>query len=178
MILSIIIPSVNDPYLQNTLDDIKRHAKSDYEVIVVNGRKIGMRSAINKGVRQSKGEYIMKTDDHCMFDDDFDTKLLSRIEDNWIVVPRRYKLDIEKWEVFDEPPIDYERLLIDRPEKIGGVHWRQRAEKRKDILIDETMVFQGSCYLMSRKHFNNASRFCCVFLLCSINFQARTCQFY
>lgn len=154
MKLSIIIPSVNDPYLQNTLDDIKQHAKSDYEIIVVNGRKIGMRSAINKGVAQSKGEYIIKTDEHCMFDEGFDIKLLSKIKDNWIVVPRRYNLDVEKWVIFDEPPVDYDRLVIDKLEKIGGVRWRQQAKERKNLLIDETMVFQGSCYLMSRKHWD------------------------
>ena len=169
MKLSIIIPSVNDPCLQNTVDDIRKKAKGEYEIIVVfdgfggkvknarsiyNDKQLGLRGAVNIGVANSSGEYILKTDDHCMFGENFDIKLLSRIEDNWIVVPRRYKLDIEKWEVFDEPSIDYERLLIDRPEKIGGVHWQQRAEKRKDILIYETMVFQGSCYLMSRKHWD------------------------
>ena len=157
MKLSIIIPSVNDPYLQNTLDDIKQHAKSDYEIIVVNGREIGMRSAINKGITQSKGEYIMKTDEHCMFGEEFDIKLLSKIEDNWIVVPRRYNLDVKKWAIFDEPPVDYDRLVIDKPEKIGGVRWRQRAKERKNVLIDETMIFQGSFYLMSRKHWDRLS---------------------
>lgn len=169
MKLSIIIPSVNDPCLQKTVDDIRKKAKGEYEIIVVfdgfdgtvknaktvyNRERIGLRKTVNKGVEVSNGDYILKSDEHCMFDDGFDTKLLSKIEDNWIVVPRRYELDIKKWEVIGNSPIDYERLVINNPDKIGGTKWVSQAKKRRHIPIDETMVFQGSCYLMSRKHWN------------------------
>lgn len=172
--LSIIIPSFKDPSLQRTIDEILEKAQAEIEIIVVlDGytpakplredprvhilkfeKNQGMRAAINFGMATSIGEYVMKTDEHCAFDKGFDIKLLATIEDNWVVVPRRYKLDTEKWEVMDEPPIDYERLVTDRPDKIGGVHWSRRVIERKDKLIDETMVFQGSCYVMSRKHWN------------------------
>lgn len=152
--LSVIIPSVGDPYLERTLQDIKEKFETDYEVIVVNGKKIGMREAINKGVAQSKGEYIMKTDEHCMFQQGVDKKLLARIKDNWVVTPRRWRLDVEKWEIIETMPADYERLIISTPDKIGGVHWDSRTRKRRHIRLDETMVMQGSCYLMSRKHWD------------------------
>lgn len=169
MKLSIIIPSVNDPYLQRTVDDILINAKSDPEIIVVfdgvkgqvegarsvyiNERK-GMRNAINVGVANSKGDYIIKTDEHCMFDNGFDVKLFKDyIDDHWVMIPRRYKLDVKKWKIYNEPPIDYDRLVV-RPEKISGVYWSRRRIQRQDKMIDETMVFQGSFYLMSRKHWN------------------------
>lgn len=168
--VSIIIPSCKDPCLQKTVDGLKANAESKIEIVVVldgeraevknadivlfNEKRIGMRSSINRGIEASHGEYIMKTDAHCMFGQGYDVKLLTDIEDNWVVIPRRYKLDIEKWERVEEPPIDYDRLLIDRPDKIGGVQWSQRREARKDIMIDETMLGQGSCYLMSRKHWD------------------------
>lgn len=172
--LSVIIPSYKDPLLQRTIDDILENAQGKIEIIaVIDGyeparplkedprlkvlkfeKNKGMRAAINAGVAASKGEYIMKTDEHCAFDKGFDVKLLSQIEDNWVVTPRRYKLDTDRWKVMDDPPIDYERLITDRQDKIGGVYWTGRAIRRKDILIDETMVFQGSCWVMSRKHWN------------------------
>src|SRR3989338_7500877 len=172
--LSIIIPSFKDPLLQRTIDEILEKAQGEIDIVVVldgyttdkplkanprvrvlkSEENQGMRAAINFGMASSKGEYVMKTDEHCAFDKGFDIKLLSKIEDNWVVVPRRYKLDSEKWEVMNEPPIDYERLITDRPDKIGGVYWTGRAIERKDELTDETMVFQGSCYVMSRKHWN------------------------
>ena len=168
--ISIIIPSCKDPCLQRTIDDLRSKAEGIIEIIVVldgkwddvnnadivlyNQKRIGMRSSINKGVEASHGEYIMKTDAHCMFGQGFDKLLLTDIQDNWIVMPRRYRLDIKNWKVTDDPPIDYDRLLIDRPDKMGGVRWPKRAEERKDTMIDETMIGQGSNYLMSRKHWD------------------------
>ena len=118
--VSIIIPSCQDPMLQNTVDNLRNKAEGEIEIIVVldgamadiknadivlfNEERIGMRDSINKGVQASKGEYIMKIDAHCMVGQGWDKKLLIDIQDDWVVVPRRYKLDIEKWEVIDEPP--------------------------------------------------------------------------
>jgi|SRR3989344_183002 len=168
--LSIIIPCYNDKDIQKTVNDIRAKAKGDIEIIVVldgvhqevrnaivleNTKQLGMRGSINKGVATSKGKWLMKCDAHCIFDEGFDVKILSNIETNWIVIPRRYKLDTDQWEVMDESPIDYERLYIDNPEKIGGIEWKSRTKERHDILIDETMVFQGSCWFMSREHWDS-----------------------
>lgn len=167
--LSVIIPCYNDKDIQRTVDDIRAKAKGDIEIIVVldgihqevknaivleNEKQIGMRASINKGVKHSTGKWLMKCDAHCLFDKGFDEKVLSEIEKNWIVIPRRYKLDTDKWELCDEPPIDYERLFIDNPEKIGGVEWKSRTKERAGIMLDETMVFQGSCWFMSRTHWD------------------------
>lgn len=154
-LVSIIIPSRKDPDLQKTVDDIKKNARGEIEIIVVNDDqgKLGLRQAVNKGVSESHGEYILKTDAHCKFDEGFDIKLLP-IEDNWVVSPVRYKLDVETWEIMPEPPIVYERIVIDRPDKLGGVEWRSRKRGRESIMVDENMVFQGSCWMMSRTHWN------------------------
>ena len=168
--VSIIIPSCKDPCLQRTVDDLRQKAEGKIEIVVVldgtrtevknadiilfNEKRIGMRSSINRGVEASHGEYVMKTDAHCMFGQGYDVKLLTDIEDDWVVVPRRYKLDIDKWEIEPGEPTDYDRLLIDRPEKIAGVYWTKRRIERANVMVDETMVMQGSCYLMSRKHWD------------------------
>lgn len=171
MRLSIIIPSHKDKHLQQTIDDIRKKAKGEIEIIAIldgyhddikgatliqNSKARGLRDSVNSGVAISKGEYILKCDAHCMFDEGFDLKLLEDIEDNWVVIPRRYKLDTDKWIICedDKDPIDYEKLVLDRPDRIAGVHWTRRKYERKDILIDENMVFQGSCWIMSRKHWN------------------------
>ena len=168
MKLSIIIPSAKDPCLQRTVDNIRSNARGEIEIVVVldgypqevqgarvvlNEKRIGMRGSINRGVEMSDGEYIMKCDAHCSFDEGFDVKLLSRIEDNWVVIPRRYRLDIDTWKLTEDDPVDYERIEI-LPEKLHGVRWKSRAKERKDIMVDEDMAFQGSCWLMSRKHWD------------------------
>lgn len=152
--ISIIIPSVQDPDLERTIADIQAKAQGEIEIIVeIDEPRKGMRARINEGVAKSKGDYILKCDSHCVFDEGFDVKLLANIQDNWVVIPRRYKLDTDKWEVMSDPPIDYERLAI-VPDRICGVEWKSRRTERADKMIDETMVFQGSCWIMSRKHWD------------------------
>jgi glycosyltransferase involved in cell wall biosynthesis len=168
--ISVIIPSYKDPCLHKTIASILDNFEGDFEVIpVIDGyeptpiiqaprvkpvylvRNVGMREAINKGVSNSSGEYIMRLDEHCMVGKGFDRIITEDIKDNWIVTARRYKLDPVKWEVMGEP-IDYEKLIIKKsPRKFSGCQWLSREKDRKDILIDETMWMQGSCWVMSRK---------------------------
>ena len=175
--VSIIIPTCQEQFLNNTVDDLLEKAEGEIEVIVVldnywadpilkddprviiihRSERRGMRDCINSGVAISKGEYIMKSDAHCMFDKGFDKKLIADYkEDNWIVVPRRKRLDADKWCIQDvgKADIDYELISSPANQGIKGQVWGTRALKRKDILIDENMTFQGSCYFMSRKHWD------------------------
>ena len=182
--LSIIIPSYKDPLLQKTIDSLLENATGHIEVIPVLdgywpeiplkdddrvmpvhiGRNGGMRNAINAGVRVSRGEYLMRTDEHAVFGDSYDEILTSSLKSNWIVTPRRYFLDTEKWEIMDIPPVDYMRLKIARVgdgkgglmHKFSGVEWKGQAKKRKDIMIDETMAMQGSCWAMKRSWWDKA----------------------
>lgn len=171
-LVSIIIPCRKDPHLQQTVNDIRKNATGRIEVIVVldgekqdvggadvciqNEKTVGMRSSINKAVQVAKGDYILKTDAHCMFDYGFDKKMLANIEEDWIVTPVRYRLDVDSWKIYEgEPtPIVYERLVIDNPDKIGGSEWKSRKRGREHLLIDENMVFQGSCWFMHRHHWD------------------------
>lgn len=169
--MSVIIPSAKDPHLQQTIDDLRAKAEEDVEIVVVldgdnyevrhadkvilHPKRLGLRGSVNRGVAESSGDYIMKIDAHCMFDQGWDKKLLIDIEDDWVIVPRRYKLDVDKWEVMQEEGyIDYDKLYVDVPEKIGGVEWKSRKKERAGVLIDDTMVMQGSCWVMSRKHWD------------------------
>jgi glycosyltransferase involved in cell wall biosynthesis len=167
--LSVTIPSRVEKYLQKTVDDILSKAVEETEVIVVfdgytpknpiqgartySLDKVGMRACINKGMVEAKGEYVMKCDEHCMFDKGFDVKLKDDCKDNWCVIPRRYRLDADNWKFLedDRPPVDYMYISV-----IDGVMhgWKdlERYDKNKDILIDDTMSFQGSCYFMKRDY--------------------------
>lgn len=182
--VSIIIPDRNgQPYLQKTIDDIILHAETNIEIIVVMDgiwadpplrddprvkiihhgtphNSIGMRDSINRGVAASTGKYILKIDEHCMVDHGFDRKLIADCQDNWVVIPRRYRLDPENWTVLADgrPPVDY--MAIDYPyqrpfDKTCGLHgaeWKRPG--RGEILIDDTPSMQGSCYFMSRHHWD------------------------
>ena len=172
IMISIIIPSYKDPLLKKTIESIIMAAEGPIEVIAVLdgywplaehivedkrvkylhlGKNGGMREAINAGVAISKGEYIMRFDEHCVVGKGFDTILLKDTKDNWIVTPRRYFLDTEKWKVMDLPPVDYERLgvqTIGNGRKFCGMPWDR--PDREDIPIDESMGMQGSCWFMKK----------------------------
>jgi glycosyltransferase involved in cell wall biosynthesis len=183
--LSVIIPSRQPEFLQKTIDDLLQKAEGEIEVIVVldgywptpmitgdnrvsiihQGEvhdNFGMRAAINAGMALARGEYVMKVDEHVLMDQGYDVKLAADCEDDWIVVPRRYRLDAEKWEVIDDgrPPIDYmyiaypySRPFDRRCGLYGGGIDKQRHQDRADKLIDDTMSWQGSCWFMKKAYF-------------------------
>ncbi|KKQ98302.1 MAG: hypothetical protein UT24_C0007G0064 [Candidatus Woesebacteria bacterium GW2011_GWB1_39_12] len=172
--LSVIVPARNELFLQKTVTDLLTKAEGDIEVIVIldgywptpqliedtrlkiihRGKPLGMRAAINAGAVIAKGKFLMKTDAHCMFANGFDTVLAADCSDNWVVVPRRYALDPEKWELVDNPkyPIDYMYLSQD----LHGVVWNEKNKdpELKKKLIDETMSNQGSVWFMTHDYFN------------------------
>ena len=190
MKLSVVIPSYKDPLLHKTIDDLlnKSELGAELEVIPVldgywpdkpikNDPRIkivhlggnrGMRGAINAGVLVSNGEYLMRVDEHQMFDKGYDRKILETIEDNWIVTPRRYCLDVEKWEIMKEiPPVDFAILKIgragknkdfeDHPDESEFIEKFSGVERPGDDSqpIQESMAMQGSCWFMKRSWWDN-----------------------
>lgn len=187
-LISVLIPARNELFLQKTIKDLLVKAKGEIEIIVVldgywppieeivedpkvvyihRSESQGMRAAINSAAYISKGEFLMKSDAHCMYEEGFDLQLKKDIphyknddnDDNWIVIPRRHRLDAEKWEIQPQadtrPPIDYEYLSSPNDAGVKGTKWDERTLKRWDIAIDENMSFQGSCWFMTRNHYLN-----------------------
>ncbi|HEY5549742.1 MAG TPA: glycosyltransferase [Candidatus Saccharimonadales bacterium] len=173
-VVSIIIPSRADRYLQRTVDDLLQKAQGEIEIIIVfdgfwpepmikdNPRVIivyhgqlhsnfGMRESINRGVAISQGEYIMKLDEHCALDEGFDKVLTEDCEDNWVVMPRLYELNAETWQPFEGTAIDNTSF---RYPSLNLYKWRSWHRHRRHILIDDCMCLPGSCYFMPRKHWD------------------------
>jgi hypothetical protein len=132
-----------------------------------------MRNSVNIGANLAKGKYIMKCDDHCMFGKGFDEILAKDCEDNWLVNPGRYAMDVENWKRTRGPT---EYLFITYPYKTdnlygNGLHGKKwigedgiginmgvdqfywRENHRRDIPIDDMMTFQGSCWFLPKEHY-------------------------
>lgn len=178
MSLSVVIPHRVDTYLNKTVYDLLNKAKGEVEVIVVadgvwpakliDDKRVkyihhgtvhnspGMRETINRGMAIAKGEYVMKIDEHCMVSEGYDVDLIKDCN-GCLVVPRRKRLDPDKWENIEDgrPDIDYMKIdyPFERPfDPVCGLHgsiWDR--PERKDILIDDLMTSQGSCYFMPKK---------------------------
>ena len=184
-LLSVIIPSRDPRFLQKTIDDLLIKAEEEIEIFVIldgywanpmpkddprvriihHGTQFdnkGMRESINKGMALASGEFVMKCDEHVSFSQGYDRVLKADCESNWMVIPRRGRLDPDKWERTEDrrPSIDY--MFIDYPyarigDKTCGLHGaedRQRYKDRKDIIIDDVMTGQGSCYFMRKSYWD------------------------
>jgi glycosyltransferase involved in cell wall biosynthesis len=168
--ISVIIPSRNEFYLSKTIEDIKAKFVGDYEIIVIldgvdsqrvngveyiyNKEPQGMRTAINQGVTQSKGEYLMKLDAHCMVGPGIDEKLRLVHQKNWVQSPRRKRFDPKKWELIDTDKPDVDYMFIGRSFKGHKDNDKNRNLELKKKLIDDTDVFQGSCYFITKNYFH------------------------
>jgi glycosyltransferase involved in cell wall biosynthesis len=166
--LSVVIPSRNEKYLTNTIDDILNKSTEEIEVIAIldgywcdkiEDKRVhyihytesrGMRNAINMGVAIAKGEYIMKCDGHVMFDEGFDKKLREDHQDNWITIPRRYALDVSKWKIEERTDNKYPIDVMVLDDNLQGSPTRER----KDNAVIPTESFQGSCWFMKKDYFN------------------------
>lgn len=177
--VSIIIPACNEKYLKRTVQDIYEKATGEFEVIVgLNGKteydvpifapnlkiieseNIGLKPMINKLASIATGKYILKADAHTMWGKGFDEILQADMKTDWIVTPRFYVLDAEKWQVQDERYYDYFYLSCPFTDKRGirfkaGGHWPERTKERFNVLIDETPQIHGSGWFMNRKYFLN-----------------------
>jgi glycosyltransferase involved in cell wall biosynthesis len=110
MDLSILIPSRNEEFLKQTIEDILANIEADTEVIaVLDGqwpigpilqyervkiiyvpKAIGQRAAQNLAARLSEAKYVMKVDAHCSFDKGFDRKMIEgfkKMGDDCTIVP-------------------------------------------------------------------------------------------
>jgi len=150
--VSVIIASFKEPYLDKTIEDLRNKAHGEIEIIVVKDKP--MRTAINEGVAQAKGKYIMKTDAHCMFDEGFDLKLIAVHQPNWVQIPTRKRLDPEKWELIEDGRADTDYMYIVKGRGYKD-HDKNNDPELKKKLIDDLQIFQGSCYFMETEYFKH-----------------------
>lgn len=185
MNLSIIIPARTEKYLNRTIEEVLKKATGEIEIFpVLDGygdhpyepiidprvHYISLpvpykfdrhkRQGINAAVSISRGKYVMWLDAHCVLAEGFDEVLSKDCADDWVVVPRRHRLDPKTWDKKipeGRPPIDYEYFMwqyITKRNRLAGYKWEKKAEEKKDIMIDDIFVAQGSLLFMTRKHFD------------------------
>jgi hypothetical protein len=122
--LSILIPSNNEMFLKNTVEDILKHKEDDTEIIVgldgswanpplenhpdvkifFSPEPIGQRAMTNQCARLSHARFLMKVDAHCAFDQGFDRKMLDffkEVGDDIVAVPVMRNLHAFNWKCPD-----------------------------------------------------------------------------
>ena len=178
--IAIAIPSRTEIFLKRTIEDVLEKSVTDIKVYpildgydppaneIIDDRRVcyvrlprssktQKRHGINHVVDISNSKYVMSLDAHCMLDKGWDEILLRDIEDDWIVIPRRNRLDAKNWCIQKQsdarPPIDYEYVMYPpKFDPIGfhGYKWDERTLSRWDKKIDDTITMQASMWVMSR----------------------------
>lgn len=181
--LSIIIPSRTEKFLNRTIQDILEKATGEIEIIpildgyddvkyepVIDKRvryvrfpnpikyERHKRQGINTGVSISDGEFVAWCDAHCCFAKGFDEVLARDCEKKMVMVPRRHRLVPETWTgtSWAKEPIDYEYFMWQHFKKgrLAGYKWDAKTIARKDIPIDDIFTAQGSFFFMTREWFD------------------------
>jgi glycosyltransferase involved in cell wall biosynthesis len=189
--LTVIVPARHELFLKNTILEVVNKAHGPVECLaVLDGydipeeevvkdprvryikrpyhKELTKRHAINDAVKQASFDHIMALDAHCLLGEGYDVILQRDCQDNWVMIPRREKLDAENWKIYrgennELLPTDYEyymwQLIIRamKGDPTGGLHgwrWNERTIERKDIMVDRNPAFQGSCWFLHKDWFN------------------------
>lgn len=173
--ISIILPSRNEPYLQQTINSLLENAIGEIEIIAVldgywpdipikDDKRVilihksipeGMRAGINSAVAISRGEFLMKADAHCAFSKGYDKILSEDCQQNQVMVPRRYALDVKNWKIEERTDNKYPMDYMDLDSTLHGVENRVKNNdpQLKNVLIDDLMSSQGSVWFMPKTLF-------------------------
>lgn len=137
--LSILIPSRNEMFLKNTIDDILSHIEADTDIIAVldncwpetplvqhervniihTGKARGQRGGTNLACSISDSKYVMKADAHCSFDQGFDRKMIEafkEVGDDVTMVPVMRNLWAFDWKCYH---CGWKKYQGPTPEKCG-----------------------------------------------------------
>lgn len=123
MMLSILIPSRNEMFLKNTIEDALIHIEADTEIIalldgewadpplvqhervnvIYTNKAVGQRAGTNLAANLARGKYLMKVDAHCSFDQGFDRKMIEfmkEVGDDVTSIPIMRNLHAFDWKCY------------------------------------------------------------------------------
>jgi glycosyltransferase involved in cell wall biosynthesis len=172
--LSVIIPSRNEEFLKNTVEDILKNKRGNTDIIVgLDGawanpileqhpdlnviyypESIGQRAISNQCVKLSRAKYIMKVDAHCAFDEGFDVKMLEAFKetgDNVAIAPGMRNLWVFDWKCYKCG----KRVYQDKPNICppNDRHPESVEMKKKILWIPKTNPFSTAYCFDPEPHF-------------------------
>ncbi len=176
--LSILIPSRNEMFLRNTIEDILKNIEADTEVIaLLDGQwadppipqhdkvniiyvpqAVGQRAGANLACKLSKAKYVMKVDAHCSFDKGFDRKMIEAFKeagDDVTMVPTMRNLWAFDWNCRDCNWKKYQGPTPPKCERCGSTNLR-----RKMMWIGKERPQSNSYSFDAEPHFGYFNDYC------------------
>lgn len=156
--ITFIITTKGGPYLKQTIEDLRNHAKHTIEIIVgfdgvpvLNVKadriehataSIGQRAMLNRLAKLASYDLIAKVDDHCSFAPNFDDVLLHEFQEHMILAPAVYPLEARTWSINHH----------NRMAKFG-FNTQMAVEHLPGD--GESMCMQGSFFMLKKQHWFN-----------------------
>jgi len=145
-LVSVIIPSRNDPYLKRTVDSVKENAAGPLEILVeLDNKGEGRRILINRAARRAKGKYLFILDAHCTMSYGWDTKLKCACGPLDIAFCQIQSLNGETFQ--PEPNHIYGHVYFDR--NLNEKWWYREIKHT----IEESMCFTGCGWMIQKDRF-------------------------
>lgn len=143
--ISVIIPSLSEPYLQKTIKDLYEHAVGEIEILVGHDEddQIGQRAQMNRLAKRAKGDVLMKCDAHCSFGPGFDKIMLEDMDDRTILAPFLLPLNGETWTLGNNRHSAY----------VFDTNLVMHHAPNNTELVNETMALQGSCFMVTTENY-------------------------
>jgi glycosyltransferase involved in cell wall biosynthesis len=163
--ISVLIPTINDPYLFRTIESVRNNAREKVEFIVINdgGKSFelnckdvkiivnptqrGRRVAINDAARMARGEYLFILDSHCSMSKDWDVKMKESVKDNNLVYCVIRDMKPDSWEYI---PGDY--LLVYMNKEYTEKWWTKKTLAQCDI-EEESMCITGCAWMVTKRRY-------------------------
>ena len=117
--LSVLIPSRNEQFLNNTIQSVFENSEAETEIVVVldgawptepipdpdndrltvvyHPKSVGQRAACNEAAHLARGRYVMKLDAHCSVGPGFDRIMIDDMQAGWTMVPLMKNLHGFDW---------------------------------------------------------------------------------
>jgi len=164
-LVSVIMPArdCEKPYIQKTIDNLRKMARGPIEIIVVcDGWSgdfdctvicfddvIGQRAVVNEGVNFATGKYIFRLDSHCALSQDWDARMKSSCGETDIVVPVYDHIDPDAWKPTGR---DTAFWWLDKDLHCRSVRPWKPIHLRE--IEEDTMAFSGGAWMIRKKYYN------------------------
>lgn len=166
--LSILIPARNEEFLALTVENLLKNKRGSTEIIVgLDGEwanppledhpdltvvyyptSLGQRAMTNQLCRLSTAKYVMKIDAHVAVDEGFDVKMISRMKDDYTMVPIMYNLHAFNWVCTQCNWLKYQGPTPPKCPECGSavkkdILWKQKPSPQStSYTFDTTLHFQ------------------------------------
>ena len=162
--ISVIIPSINDPFLQRTIENVRENSDLSTEFIVINDggdlpkslsdahiinhqTTLGRRVSINQAAQVAKGKYLFILDAHCSMSRNWASKMTTSCKGKNLVYAIIRDMHPETWEY---RPGCY--MHVSMNQEYTEKWWRRKALDECDV-EEESMTITGCAWMITKNRY-------------------------